>query len=154
MGQCQGFFEDLVSSQIRNAFATDSQLYQPNHLDSDATTGGMGIFKEEMVVGEVLSLLRQQLPPSFKVPTKVLSSKCIWFNGILYSVNGVHEGNSNVFLKGRESPFTIEKILHVPKLQASPNGAEGDIWLVLHPYQRADVAFDPYRKFPCMRASL
>ena len=164
MKQCQGFFEKLVQSQTRNAFATDSQLY--HHAPTEFRNGGgdselkdaeerasdFGVFKEEKVGDGVLSLIRQRLPPGSRVPEKVMSSKRIRYNGIPYSTHSTHKGNSNVFLKGVETPFTIQKILHIPQLRTQE--LQNEFWLILRPYRQANVSFDPYKKFPPLRASL
>jgi hypothetical protein len=89
MRQCQGFFEKLVQSQTRNAFATDSQLYHdaPTEFrdvgddseikDPEERASDFGVFKEEKASDSVLSLIRWRLPPGSRVLGKVMSSKRI-----------------------------------------------------------------------------
>ena len=69
MKKCQGFFEKLVQSQTRNAFATNSQLYhgmstefcstgdESELNDPEEWASDFGVFKEEKVSDSILSII-------------------------------------------------------------------------------------------------
>jgi len=140
---CYGIFEKLVKPQARGTLTMDSVEGGDNEsIDPDAMLAYDEFpGREETISDNVRSafLNRGLTVWKAKSPARVRR------NGISFSTEQSHEGNSGVFLKNHSVPFCIKKIHCLP--------SKGT-WLVAQRYRRADVMLDPYIAYPHLRASM
>lgn len=154
---CLEFFETLVHPQVRDTLATDALLFQENHMEDaeldDADDSA--ISHSQPLTQDIHALLIRRVPGCF-IPTEVKFISHSRHQGILYSVNTRHEGNSCVLLSGNRTPFCIEKILRFSNKAGSGLSPEltTEAWLIVRPHLDANVALDPYLAYPYLRARI
>lgn len=84
-----------------------------------------------------------------QVPSHARPLKRYRAQGVLYTVNHVHEGNGGVLCQGSDVPYRIENIL-----EFSHSIMGEHIWFVIRAHRPANVKHDPYTAYPLLRAKM
>lgn len=154
-------FESLVRPQVRDTLTTDTLLLQHDPsddpaLDDDHHLPVGSASRDVYITPGLRAAFEAKVPRGVLIPEKAHSATHLRHHGISYMVRTNHEGNSCILLQGGEpnskTPFSIEQILWfgpVPGVLV-PAGT----WLVVTPHRRANVAVDPYLRYPHLRVGM
>jgi len=153
--QCAEMFSKLVQPQTRNSLAVDMQSSahdEDDYDDGSVAEDELDVDGPTVQVDRTIHLaLAERLLGQAIPPTATSLSHCTR-DGINYSIKHVHEGNSGILCRNSETPYCIEQILAFPNTERNRD-IQG-IWLVVRRHKQADVRWDPYRRYPLLRANL
>ena len=119
---CAEMFSKLVQPQSRNSLAIDMQLS-----------------------AHELCLALAQKQPGKSVPTTAVRLTHYTHDGVNYSIEDIHKGNSGVLYKDSEGLYCIEQILAFP--EDVMNRSIQRMWLVVQRHRSPDIRVDPYGRY-------
>lgn len=106
---------------------------------------------QEQISASVQAAFIRALPRGSSAPVTGKAVNRVTHQGISYTMQAIHEGNSGVIRKGSDTPLCIEKIFEFPE---SSGKDLQDTWLVVRRHKVTGSPVDPYLNYPLLRARM
>ena len=143
-------FTRLVQPQARNSLSliptiSENDLPDPEDFDDDLVS------QDVIIPKDILAAFTQTFPRN-SIPERGTFVNRIMRQGIVYSTQAIHEGNSGVVCKNSRTPFSIQKIVEFSP--AARGSTLHGPWLVVRRHMAAGVEVDPYLDYPLLKAKM
>ena len=142
-------FTKLVQPQARNSLSLISTISENDLPDSEDFEE---VASQDRVVPEDILAAFTRAFPGTSIPKSANFVNRITRQGIVYSTQATHEGNSGVVGKDSLTPFSIQKIVEFSRA-ANGSRLQGP-WLVVRRHMTAGVEANPYLDYPLLKAKM